>query len=268
MQIFLGERVVTRRGRILSLVAGIGGLCAVYLWFFGFATMFAVEARYVGWKMPVVRRTPVELFDLSISQAPGKKLSYLGYEFEVPWDVNEEKTKQRGKTSVVIALRSGNAIWFSRVPPKEFVNNLLTSSKVDAENLRKLYGEDALHSDYSLTQLVLEVTPQKVGPFSARRDAVGTLMLVVIKGIMMPRGGESGIFRIRTGNFQGFQYGDPRSRPKSLDVEIFAADGGLAFLFAQRDNGPTPAITQAEINRVIQTVRRVPDQELVARGRN
>src|SRR5260370_21578908 len=99
-----------RRGRILSIVAGIGGLCAVYLWFFGFATMFAVEARYVGWKMPVVRRTPVELFDLSISQAPGKKLSYLGYEFELPWDGYEEKTKQAGLTARDSAPRSGCAI--------------------------------------------------------------------------------------------------------------------------------------------------------------
>jgi hypothetical protein len=85
-------------------------------------------------------------------------------------------------------------------------------------------------------------------------------MLLLVKGIMIPSGGETGIFRIRSGNFQGFQYGDPQSCPKSLDVEIFSSDGGLAFLFVQRKDGPVPLITQAEINRVIQTIRMVRDQ--------
>jgi hypothetical protein len=83
-------------------------------------------------------------------------------------------------------------------------------------------------------------------------------MLLAIKGIMIPSGGETGIFRVRTGKFQGFQYGDPKSRPKTIDIEVFADDGGLAFLFAQREQGPVPAITQGEINRVLQSVRKTP----------
>src|SRR6266852_3311823 len=100
---------MTKRGRILSALAIAGGLCIVYLWFFGVATMFALEARYVGWKIPVVKRTPVELGDLSISQASGRKLDYFGYEFEVPWSVDEAKSRQVGKMQL-IALRTGNSI--------------------------------------------------------------------------------------------------------------------------------------------------------------
>jgi hypothetical protein len=70
---------------------------------------------------------------------------------------------------------------------------------------------------------------------------------------MVPKVGDSGIYWIRTSTFQGYQYGNPRSRRKSLDVELFTEDGGLGFIFAQKEKGPTPAITQAEINRVIQT---------------
>jgi len=71
----------------VPFLIGLGGLLllsVLYVWFFGVATMFAVEARYFGWKAPVVKRTPVELSDLSVSQAPGRKLTYFGYEFEVP----------------------------------------------------------------------------------------------------------------------------------------------------------------------------------------
>jgi len=160
----------------------------------------------------------------------------------------------------LVAFRSGNALLFSRMAPREFVNTFLSSAKADPEGLRKLYGEDALASDYSLHRLILEATPAKVGLLTPRSEAVSGAMLLVVKGIMIPRGGETGIFRIRAGNFQGFQFGDPLSRPKSLDLEIFSDDRGLVFLFVQREKGPVPPITQAEVNRIIGTIRKAADQ--------
>src|SRR5712692_2855972 len=136
---------MTKRGKILSALAIAGGFCIIYLWFFGIATMFALEARYVGWKMPVVKTTPIELTDKSISRAAIRKLTYFGYEFEVPWDVDEKRTRLVGKVQL-IALRSGNAILFSRMPPGEFVKTFSSSSGIGANDLKKLYGEDALES--------------------------------------------------------------------------------------------------------------------------
>lgn len=243
--------------RRLFILAVTSALCVAFAWFFGLSMMFAVEARYFGWKTPVVKRTPIELSDLSVSQASGQKLSYHGYEFEVPWEVDEAKTKQTGKMQLV-AFRSGNALLFSSMAPKEFVNTFLSSSGSDPETLRKLYGEDALVSDYSLHRLILEATPAKVSLFTPRREAVGGTMLLVMKGITIPREGESGIFRIQTGNFRGFQFGDPKQHPKSVEVEIFADDGGFGFVFVQQEKGPAPAITQAEINRVIESLRKAP----------
>jgi hypothetical protein len=259
----MGRRRMTKRQRKLILWVNlflVTGFCA---WHFGVATLFVLETRYVGWKFPVVRKTPVELTDLSISQVSGQRLSYFGYEFEVPWDIDQEKTKQIGKMEL-IAFRSGNAILFSRAAPKEFVQTFLSATKVDQDKVRRLWGEEALKSDYSLHRLILEATPGEVSLFTRREDAVRSSMLILFKGIMMPRDGESGIFRVRTDKFRGFQYGDPQMRPKSLNVEIFADDGGLYFVFAQRSEGPAPAITQAEINRVIQTVRKIPEPALSA----
>ena len=43
---------------------------------------------------PVARVVPTDLKDTSVSEAPGTKLSYFGYEFEVPWsDLDESQTK-------------------------------------------------------------------------------------------------------------------------------------------------------------------------------
>jgi hypothetical protein len=237
---------MSKRNRMLLIFGGVALSVFAYVWFLGIATMFALEARYVGWKAPVVKSTPRDLSDLTVSSRPVQKLSYFGYEFEVPWEVDEARAKQTGRMQLV-AFRSGNALLFSRMAPKEFVNTFL---KANPEGLQKLYGEDAPASDYALHRLILEATPAKVGLLTPRREAVGGAMLLVMKGIMVPRGGESGIFRIRTNDLQGFQYGDPQQRPKTVDVEIFADDGGFAFLFSQQEKGPVPAITQSEINRV------------------
>lgn len=250
---------MSRRKRLLIWLGSSAALITLYVWFFGVATMFAIEARYVGRKSPQIRITPVPLSDLSTSTSGGQKVTRAGYEFEVPWAVDGKRTKQVSPTKEVIAFDSGNALLFSRMPPKEFVNGLIKDWNMDADSVKRLYGDEVLGSDYSLADLILEATPQRVGLFSDRRQAVGTMMLLVLKGIMIPPGGETGIFKVQTHNFRGFQYGDPRRRPKAIDVEIFADEGGLEFLFAQREGGPVPAITQAEINRVIQSAHKVPE---------
>ena len=255
-----GQKPMSKRTRILIIFGSLTALGAIYLWFFGIATLFVLETRYIAWKAPIVKKAPVELTDLSISQAPGRKLSYLGYEFEVPWDdVDEDKTKEVGEMQV-IAFRSGNSMLFSKIPPKEFVNTFLSMSKENSAGLRAIYGENALQSDYSFRRLILETTPGKVTLFTPRKDSVGSAMLLVIKGIMIPQGGESGIYWIRTSQFQGYQYGNPRSRPKSLDVELFTEDEGIGFIFSQKEKGATSAISQGDINRVIQTTRKASSQ--------
>jgi hypothetical protein len=254
---------MTKRQRKMVIWANVFLVAGFCVWHFGVAALFVLETRYVGWKFPLVKKTPMELADLSVAQAPGQTLSYFGYEFEVPWDIDQGKTKQIGKMEL-IAFRSGNALVFSRAAPREFVQTFLSTTKVDPDKVRTLWGGEALASDYSLHRLILEATPREVTLFTPREDAVRSSMLILFKGIMTPRGGESGIFRVRTDKFQGFQYGDPQARPKSLNVEIFADDGGLSFAFAQKGQGLSPAITQPEINRVIQTVRKISEPALSA----
>ena len=50
---------------------------------------------YASQKAPAVARVvPTDLKDHSVSNAPGRKLAYVGYEFEIPWnDLDEAQTK-------------------------------------------------------------------------------------------------------------------------------------------------------------------------------
>jgi hypothetical protein len=43
-------------------------------------------------------------------------------------------------------------------------------------------------------------------------------------------------------------------------VEIFADDGGFGLVFALPQKEPVPTISQADINRIIQSLRKIPIQ--------
>src|SRR5690242_5408287 len=79
---------------------------------------------YLAKTAPAVTRVvPTDLKDLSTSQAPGRKLSYFGYEFEVPWnDVDESQTKvmeNRPNLKMVwVSFRSGLKLFVVFTPTR------------------------------------------------------------------------------------------------------------------------------------------------------
>jgi len=87
-----------RRRRILIWCGIVFGIVFIYLSVFGVAAWFVLNGRSLAGKDPALGKTQVALKDLSTSTAPGRKLSYFGYEFDVPWDdLDEQKTRLVGK---------------------------------------------------------------------------------------------------------------------------------------------------------------------------
>src|SRR5437588_12376816 len=107
---------MSRRARFL-IVLGIAVLVSViYLWFFGFQTVIALGVRQLARKTPLVGMAPDQLTDLSISRSQGTKLSYFGYEFEVPWyDIDEAKSSIIAYNKAMTVFQSENspAVWHS-----------------------------------------------------------------------------------------------------------------------------------------------------------
>jgi hypothetical protein len=248
---------MSRWKRVLISFAFVVVACGTYLWLFGTQTFLVLEVRNAARELPFVKLTPVELTDLSISQVPGMKLSYFGYEFEIPWtDVDEEKTKVFGGNKAIIAFRSGNVLSVWSGPPHEFLNYFLEKGKMDRETLRNIYGDEATQSDYSFKRLILDTTPDKITIFSRSKTAVSQGLLLMAKVVLATGDPNSGIFEVRANGFKGFQYGRPMSPPKHLNVELFPQDGHLDLIFEQNRNGPT-YLSQADINRVVQTIHKV-----------
>jgi hypothetical protein len=152
---------MTKWKRILIWVGIVVFIGGIYLWFFGVQTTSAVLVRYQYRKLPDVAKTPLPLPDSSISSVPHRTVSYFGYEFELPWDdVDQAKDKTVG-TIHVGAFRSGNALWFSTFPPKDFVNGVMKTGNLDPQDLKQVYGEDTLESDYTFHKRCLSLRPQQ-----------------------------------------------------------------------------------------------------------
>ncbi len=249
---------MSTRARVLIALLVVVLACAAYLWFFGFQTLILLEARYLTRKTPVVSMAPAPLLDLSISRSPGRKLSYFGYEFEVPWnDIDDAKTKilPDNNNKAMIAFQSGNSLSLWHGSSRAFVNTVLSNDKIDQSTLRRMYGDEALLSDYALYRTILEATPGNITPFMSRQDAASRALLLIVKGTMMPRGAASGVFAVSAGEFTGFQFGRAQNQFGEVSVRLFSDSSSLNFIFYQNPGSPA-VISQPDINRILQTLHK------------
>ncbi|MGA9510229.1 MAG: hypothetical protein WBV55_16550 [Candidatus Sulfotelmatobacter sp.] len=150
---------------------------------------------YAARKVPAVARVvPTELQDHSISRAPGMRLSYVGYEFEIPWDdLDESKTQiypkdKPTKTRAVLAFRSGLRVMVSAIPPRGmadgFTKGDLGFGKMTPQAVELLFGHGAATSDYAFVNNVYEFTPDKMHCWSLndRLHAREMILLTVCVG--------------------------------------------------------------------------------------
>ena len=208
---------------------------------------------------PVARIVPTDLKDTSVSEAPGTKLSYFGYEFEVPWtDLDETQTKlyptdKTEKTRVDLHFRSGLRLWVTAIPPREWANLLVTEFKVPPQGVELLSGG----SDYSFVKTLYEFSPDKMNHWStSRRVQARELVLLIIKSIALLKPAETGIFDVQNQSYKGFQQGDPKVRQDRLAVNLYSDDGSVEMIFFQKDLKNSASVTQPEINRIIQSLRK------------
>lgn len=169
---------------------------------------------------PVARIVPTDLKDKSVSQAPGTKLSYFGYEFEVPWsDLDEIQTKiypkdKPDKTMVDLHFRSGLRLVFKAIPAHEWLNDSDCCTKGAVLAVASAFGQQAVNSDYSFEKAVYEFTPKKMHYWSLSPSVhTREQMVLIVKSIMPVKAAETGIFNVQNQTYNGFQQGNPQETP-------------------------------------------------------
>jgi hypothetical protein len=138
------------------------------------------------------------------------------------------------------------------------VSGALASDSMSPSEFETAFGPGTSTSDYRFVKNVYEFTPDEMHywSLSSAVHARDTALLVV-KSIMPTKAAESGIFRIQTPEFQGFQQGNPEAHENGLQVGLYSNDGGVEIHFMQH-GAPDPVfVTQPEINRIIQSLHRV-----------
>jgi hypothetical protein len=236
--------------------------CLMYAWFFGIQTYYVWKTRRVARDEPALWTKPIALTDLSISQSQGEKISYFGYQFEVPWDdIDREKTKILGDKIAVVVFHSGNVISFWSQDPYGLISRLRADGKIDRASLEQTFGKEAAQSDYDFTRVMLETTPDSFSILMPKMEAIHHGSFFMMKVAIVPLDADSRIFSISTEQFRGFQFGrPPQVSPKHVRVELFHDDEHVDIGFGQKPGGST-AVSQADVNLVVQSVHKIANQE-------
>jgi hypothetical protein len=210
---------------------------------------------------PVAKVVPADLKDKSVSEAPGKKLFYFGYEFDVPWsDLDETHTRlyptdKPNKTRVDLRFRSGLRVLVTAIPPRSWATELSTDFKVSPQRVESSFGA----SDYGFMKTLYEFTPEKMNHWSlSHRVHDREEFLLLVKCIALPRSAESGIFNLQNQNYKGFQNGNPQVRQDGIIVQMFSDEGSVEMIFFQKDYQNPTGVSQPEINRIVQSLRKAP----------
>jgi hypothetical protein len=217
---------------------------------------------------PVARIVPVDLKDTSVSSAPGKKLSYFGYGFVVPWsDLDEAQTTlyptdKPDKSRVVLHFRSGLQLAVSAMPARTWAAELASEFKVPQPRIESSFEAK---SDYGFLKNLYEFTPKKMH-YWAWSDRVHNreMMLLTIKSISLPGSADTGIFNIHNPSYRGFQVGNPQVRQNRILLDLFSDDGGVEMTFFEKDYRNPSGVTQPEINRIVDSLCKASPNEAVS----
>lgn len=236
--------------------------CAAWAYFFGAQTFFALQARRIGRQVPIVKSVPRELEDLSVAQSKGEKLSFEGAKFEVPWDdLDEGKTRTVGNCALMV-FRSSNSVILCVGPADGFMRDLFRNKTAEPELFARIYGNEVLHSDYALMKAIYQTTPDEISLSTPPNQAAGLASVILIKAIAPPAT-DATIYNIRSGEFQGFQLGNPSHHPVRMCLQLYADDIEFEFSFERSKTGPPREITQADLNRIIQTAHKAAHAQSV-----
>lgn len=245
----LRRRFLVRLAASLLAIVLVAGALA---WFFA----LPLEARYWARRIPVLRQTPTPVRDSSFTESTGRKIAFCGSTFDIPWsDLDDAKTKAGGN-STTLFFDSGLVALLKCQPPREFVEGVLSSTKMSSDNFGRAFGDGPLESDYALTSLMLETTPDTISVRTPHRQQGPLMAMLVLKGIATPPA-DSGMFAVHAEEFDGFQYQDPQASPKWVLMDLFSADRGLEFQFFLHYHGASPHVSQADMNRIVRTVHKV-----------
>ena len=230
------------------------GIAIVYLFgfWFGPPLMILYTTRWEAKAFPYINVTPQPLKDYSISTAPGKVISYLGYEFTVPWNTNFKEVAPAGNSFVALKFESGTSMIFQVATDQDgLLTELAKDPKLNMKYLQDDFPDLLKRSAYDQFAALYSVTPASIHAFGPRAESARGRTLLALKSIAAPAGLESGMFKFQFPDVHGFQIGDPRKTNRTT-LDIFDINGhNIEIRLFTKD---TNRLSQPDLNLVLSTL--------------
>jgi hypothetical protein len=211
------------------------------------------ELHRLASKKPVLAARPLPLPQTAVAETQGARLSYFGYEFETPWaDLEASGT---WKSFARAVFRSGQIVTLN-VLPKQLSMIETVDRWVAARGVTRVavFGADSPRSNYAIYQAAMNLTPDEISIFTPPQRAAADVMLLEVAKSAYALPGDTGIYSFSSKYLRGFQFGDP-DRVRWIRVIAFdPEDREVVFVFGTKP-GAGVRLSQAEINRVVQTLR-------------
>jgi hypothetical protein len=240
-------------GLLCLIAVVIGGvLYLVQPWLF---------SQHLGKNDPQLRTTPASLPSTAQAALSNSSIGRGGIKFLLPNEATVSTTKFQQTTLVrfpngmlefVGPLRDDDSIVFRSV-----------HSNNDAE---KLLGQELLHSQLKLLQAAMLATPEQVKWWRFRsRQNKKVEILLLLKFVAftqyypMHSLTVRPVYAIASGEFRGFQFGDPNKSPYDTHVDLFDGANHHLALNISGFQGHGQVITQEELNAMVASIRLAAD---------
>jgi hypothetical protein len=247
---YLSILMTTRRSRSSGVIVTI--LLCILAVRYGPAIGGLLYTKWEVRNAPELWIVPTPLSDLSINRSPGKKFSYIGYEFESPW--TEVKKERQAESIATLNFSGGEVISISK--GTDVLRAMKQEARKRGADIRDVFGDQVAGSNYAMRSKILYLTPRDLRLFSPPRQMVANSILLSLKKIYT--GAAKGrLYSFQTEWVRGFQEGDTA---RNNVVTIYAFDEQdreiVVFVGTEPNTGSKP--TQADINRILYSLRPVP----------
>ncbi len=198
---------------------------------------------------------PKRLLDTEINHAIGQKVSWFGYEFEVPW--LQMKLQRKTESMAVLTTQDGyGVLMFDPSQGSSTLQIMKQESVKQGIDVEAVFGAEATRSNYALRSKMLNLTPRDLHLFSLPREMVGDSVLLMLKTMSMG-GVQSSMYSFHTEWLQGFQVGDP-AHEKRVAIEAFDTNDREVQLWISVDKTSNHGLLQADINRIVYSLHSIP----------
>ncbi len=160
---------------------------------------------------------------------------------------------------VGLVFRSGLHLIVGAVAARALPNGFVREGKLSSHNFESVFAA-AVQSGYDFHKHLYEFTPDKMHLWALspslhyREQFLLNMKEVVLAG----SSADTGIFNVQNQNWRGFQLGDPNAHPRRIAVHLYSGKNSVELTFAGKDGRGPVAVTQSEINRIVESLHEVP----------